>query len=85
MSKSPNLKADNTEYNYILGNEKSGIDKFLQDVKDSTFSVLFVLLKEEDGEGILVFSVQTIADYIQMLEFIFNEKINHVNPKPQSA
>jgi hypothetical protein len=60
-----------------LANEKTDSGGILQAIKKSTFSVLYVLLKEEDG-GILRFFLENVIDYLQMFEFIFNEKVKHV-------
>ena len=62
---------------YINADKRSIFDKFLDEVKISVFSVLFVLLKEDSG-GILYFALENLMDYIQMHEFIFNDKINSV-------
>lgn len=60
---SSNMKGENGDYNYMSEVEKTGVDKFFADLKESTFAVLFVLLKEED-EGVLMFCFQTTLDYI---------------------
>jgi hypothetical protein len=65
------------EKQYLNADKRTSFDKFLDDVKDSVFSVLFVLLKEDTG-GILYFAMENLIDYIQMHEFIFNEQINSV-------
>jgi len=72
------ISNEDQNYNTLIGEDKSGIDKFLEKLKKSTFEVLSILLKDEEEEGVFMFCIQTTFDYIQMLEFIFNEKINHV-------
>ena len=70
------MQHDKTEDLYLT-TEKSGFEKTLKDIKDSTFAVLFVLLKEEDG-GIFSVFFENVIDYLQMLQFIFNNKIKRI-------
>lgn len=62
---------------FMLTPEKSGIDKLLKDIKDSAFSVIYVLLEEED-QGLFRLFIENAIDYIQMLQFIFHQKIQGV-------
>ena len=57
--------------------ELKGIDKFFDDLKTSIFNVLFVLLKDEDENMLLLYSGVAV-DYAQMHYFPFNDKIAHV-------
>jgi hypothetical protein len=70
------MEEDKTDENFIT-TEKSGIDVFLRDLKKSTFSVLYVLLKEEDS-GLIRLFIENITDYLQMLQFIFHDKIKRI-------
>src|SRR3990167_3357964 len=63
--------------NIYITQEKTGFDQFLYDLKQSTFSVIYVLLKEEDSSILGVF-FENITDYLQLLQFIFNQKIQTV-------
>jgi hypothetical protein len=67
----------NLKETQVSASEKQGGGNILQNLKIGTFEVLNLLLKNE-SEEIIYFSVQTIIDYIQMLGFIFDAKINPV-------
>jgi hypothetical protein len=62
--------------NLIDTKQKSAIEKFTDEIKNLTFSVLYVLLKEESGdENVLIFCVQTLLDYLQIIQFLFNDNL----------
>lgn len=57
--------------------ELKGIEKYFADIKMTIFNVLFVLLKDEE-ENMLILYFGTIADYFQMHTFPFNEKLHFI-------
>lgn len=67
------MQGDKTD-DLLLTPEKSGIEKFLKEMKKSAFAVIYVLLEEED-QGLFRLFIENAIDYIQMLQFIFHEKI----------
>jgi hypothetical protein len=58
--------------------EKGGFEKFWEDLKQITFDVMFVLLREEDDVNLYYTVLNTVVDYAQMLGFPFNKQINNV-------
>ena len=58
----------------LLDEKGSSLDKFLKDLKETIFNVLFVLLKSDDDSLLMVF-LGVSFDYIQMLNFPFHYKI----------
>ncbi len=61
---------------FDLFNEgRSGINRFLQELKNSIFNVLFVLLKDED-ENLLFLYFGVAVDYVQMHYFPFSDTVN---------
>lgn len=58
----------------LLTPEKTGIEKFLKEIKFSAFEVIYVLLEEEDL-GLFRLFMENAIDYAQMLQFIFHQKI----------
>jgi hypothetical protein len=59
--------------NLIENKQRSALEKFGDEVKNLTFSVLYILLKEESEENnLLIFVGQTLADYMQIIQFMFN-------------
>ncbi len=58
----------------LLEEKSSSVEKFLRDLKEMIFNVLFVLLKSDDDSLLMVFLGVTF-DYIQMLNFPFHYKI----------
>jgi hypothetical protein len=62
--------------NLIDTKQKSTIEKFTDEIKNLTFSVLYVLLKEEADDGnMLIFCLQTLFDYLQLIQFLFNDTL----------
>lgn len=58
-------------------NQKNGLDRILSELKKSIFSVLYVLLTEDDA-GFIYFVLEYGLDWIQMLQFPFDDKISAV-------
>ena len=58
----------------FLDDDRSSLEKFLQELKVTIFNVLFVLLKSDDDSLFMVY-VGVTFDYIQMLNFPFHYKI----------
>jgi hypothetical protein len=63
--------------------QKSPFEKFADEIKNLTFSVLYVLLKEEEADGnVLIYVIQTVFDYFQLIQFLFgNSLVNLWNSK----
>ncbi|KAL4452981.1 hypothetical protein ABPG73_000907 [Tetrahymena malaccensis] len=57
--------------------ESSSLEAFLQKIKNITFQVLSVLLKNEE-EDVLSLYFAVTADYLQMFSFPFNKKLKHI-------
>ncbi|KAL4460692.1 hypothetical protein ABPG72_017168 [Tetrahymena utriculariae] len=57
--------------------ESSSLEAFFQKIKNITFQVLSVLLKNED-EDLLSLYFAVIVDYLQMYSFPFNKKLKHI-------
>ena len=55
----------------------TGFDKFLADLKVSTFQVLYIALKEDENSLFGMF-IDNATDYVQMLQFVFHAKIMSV-------
>lgn len=55
------MQTDKKEDTYL--DEKSAYEKFLDELKNSIFNVLFVLLKEENA-NMIIFTVGVIVDYV---------------------
>ncbi|KAL4493019.1 hypothetical protein ABPG72_020798 [Tetrahymena utriculariae] len=72
MSNFDNKKDKKKEF---LLEEKTGLEALLQDLKLVTFNTLYVLLKKEEPESVYSLIYATAADYIQMLNFPFNQGI----------
>ena len=78
MQKEVTHKDNYTSRLALQGREKSKFERFIDGIKNATFAVLFVLLKEEDDGNLLLFIIPTIFDYLQIMQFIFHKKINHL-------
>lgn len=61
--------------NILKNSEKSGLSEIIKEVKSSLYSVIFVLLKDEDDANFLFFAVPTAGDFLQMVQFLFNNKV----------
>lgn len=61
-----------------LDEDEGGFDSFVRKLKQVIFDVLAILEQEdeEDSDSMLLFYVQTAADYVQMHSFPFNEKVD---------
>ncbi|EAR82220.2 PAS domain S-box protein (macronuclear) [Tetrahymena thermophila SB210] len=57
--------------------EISSLEAFIQKIKNITFQVLSVLLKNEE-EDVLGMYFAVAVDYLQMFSFPFNKKLKHV-------
>lgn len=53
----------------------SRLGRIMKSVKNSIYSIMFVLLKDEDESNFLKFAVQTGVDYMQMVQFLFDDKV----------
>ena len=71
------MKDKNNDSQFYIERKKTNIfDVLKNEFKQATFSILFVLLKDqEDISNMLFFAVPIIIDYIQVLNFIFHDKI----------
>lgn len=59
--------------------EKTKIEVIIDDIKSSTFSVLFVLLKEEEEhESRLQKMFETGLEYLQTMNFMFSHQIQSI-------
>ena len=60
--------------------EKSKIEVFIYEIKNASFSVLFVLLKEEnEGEDDRRSKmIETVFEYLQTVNFIFEDKVRDI-------
>ncbi|KAL4426723.1 hypothetical protein ABPG74_006095 [Tetrahymena malaccensis] len=72
MSNYENKKDKKKEF---LLEEKTGLEAILEDLKLVTYNTLYVLLKKEEPESVYSLIYATFADYIQMLNFPFNQGI----------
>lgn len=62
-----------------MSSQKRGFAQFSADVKNSVFSVLYVLLREpSDGQTYSVHFIQLFLDYMQTISFVFSTKIIQV-------
>ncbi|CAD8062066.1 unnamed protein product [Paramecium sonneborni] len=62
-----------------MDDEDKGFDNFLRKIKFAIFDVLAILDQgEEDSESLLLFYLQTAADYVQIHSFPFNQKIDYI-------
>ena len=75
MKRKPNKEV---YQNFVGVKEKTKIQLFISEVKNAVFSVLFVLLKEEEEEGRRTKIIETTFEYFQTINFIFNPKIREV-------
>jgi hypothetical protein len=57
--------------------EKRGFDKFITELKDSVFQVLYLILKDEDSTFFSLI-INVGVDYLQLIAFSFDDKINAV-------
>lgn len=65
--------------NFSGTREKSKFELFVDEIKSAAFSVLFVLLKEEeDGEDRQSKMIETVFEYLQTINFIFNMKVRSI-------
>lgn len=74
-------KSDSKEsyQNFAIAREKSQFELFFEEIKGAVFSVLFVLLKEEEeGESRQSYMIQTVLEYLQTINFIFNQKVRSI-------
>ena len=78
MQKKDNSDKKNVENSIMSISEPSKLEKIMNDIKNATFSVLFVLLKEEEDINLLFFIFPTIFDFLQILQFVFHEKVIHL-------
>ena len=71
------MQDKNNDNQFYIEPIKTNIfDDLKNEFKKATFSILFVLLKDqEDIDNMLFFAVPIIIDYIQVLNFIFHDKI----------
>lgn len=58
----------------IYEQEKKGFDKFISELRDSAFQVLYLILKDDDS-SLLAFAINILLDYLQMLAFVFEDKV----------
>lgn len=73
------MKKLKNEPKFIENQELNPFQKFKNELKKATFSILFILLKdEEDIDNLIFFAVPIVMDYLQILNFVFNDKINHL-------
>ena len=54
---------------------ESSFTKAKKSLEDTIFSFMFILLKEEDNENLVIFHIFSIIEFIQMLSFPFNNYV----------
>jgi hypothetical protein len=71
--------AKNIYQNFTGTREKSKLELFTDEAKAAVFSVLFVLLKEEeDADDRQSKMFEAVLEYLQVINFMFNEKVRPI-------
>jgi len=83
MEVKDNTKNDNKNFELIKTKDKeeSSWMKTSKRFEEVIFGFIFILLKEEDNENLVVFHIFAILELIQMLSFPFNNYVLYINYK----
>jgi len=65
----------NTDNDLLLTEEVGGFRKFVKDMKEGMFGVMFVLLKENEM-SIYLTVVLCVIEFIQVISLAFHDEVN---------
>lgn len=65
----------NTDNDLLLTAEVGGFRKFIKDVKESMFGVMFVLLKENEM-SIYLAVILCVIEFIQVMSLAFHDEVS---------